>query len=244
VSINAKSNIIARLQKDILSLQGFKSTSVDMPIDPGFGLINEAFPNKIFPLAAIHEFLNTDAAQSAASNAFICCIISSLMQKGAATIWVSASRSLFPGALKAFDVSPEHVVFIDVQTQKEVLWVVEEALKCEGLAAVIGELKEINFTESRRLQLAVEKSRVTGFIVRNNPRNINVNACVSRWKISQAKSETAGELPGIGFPRWKVELLKIRNGKPGSWHIEWSQGKFKVIQPPVFLTEIQKRKAG
>ena len=139
MSINAKSNIIARLQKDILSLQGFKSTSVDMPIDPGFGLINEAFPNKIFPLAAIHEFLNTDAAQSAASNAFICCIISSLMQKGAATIWVSASRSLFPGALKAFDVSPEHVVFIDVQTQKEVLWVVEEA----RMESMKGNLEEV-----------------------------------------------------------------------------------------------------
>ena len=37
------------------------------------------------------------------------------------------------------------------------LWVIEEALKCEGLAAVIGEIKELSFTQSRRLQLAVEK---------------------------------------------------------------------------------------
>ena len=41
------------------------------------------------------------------------------------------------------------------------MWAIEEALKCDGLAAVIGEMKELSFTNSRRLQLAVEKSHVT-----------------------------------------------------------------------------------
>jgi len=33
----------------------------------------------------------------------------------------------------------------------------EEALKCAGLAAVIGEVREMDFKQSRRLQLAVEQ---------------------------------------------------------------------------------------
>lgn len=41
--------------------------------------------------------------------------------------------------------------------------VMEEALKCGGLAAVVGEVQDISFTASRRLQLAVEQSGVTGF---------------------------------------------------------------------------------
>ena len=40
----------------------------------------------------------------------------------------------------------------------------EEALKCNRITAVLGEIKEISFKESRRLQLAAEQSRVTGFL--------------------------------------------------------------------------------
>jgi protein ImuA len=25
----------------------------------------------------------------------------------------------------------------------------------------------------------------------------------------------------MGFPRWEVELLKVRNGKPGKWLVQW-----------------------
>ena len=107
----------------------------------------------------------------------------------------------------------------------------EEALKCDGLSAVIGEMQELSFTASRRLQLAVEQSRVTGFILRHNPRNLNTTACVTRWKITSLPSELADDMPGVGFPRWNVELLKIRNGKPGAWQIEWTAGPFPAYFP-------------
>jgi hypothetical protein len=33
-------------------------------------------------------------------------------------------------------------------------------------------------------------------------------------------------LPGIGFPRWQVDLQRVRNGTPGSWQLEWAGGQF------------------
>jgi protein ImuA len=102
----------------------------------------------------------------------------------------------------------------------------EEGLKCPGLTAVIGELNELTFTESRRLQLAVEHSHTTGFIIRHNPQKINTTACVSRWKISSLISDTFDDLPGIGFPKWRVELLRMRNGKSGAWDLQWINGNF------------------
>jgi protein ImuA len=36
-------------------------------------------------------------------------------------------------------------------------------------------------------------------------------------------------MPGLGFARWNVELLKVRNGKPGSWQIEWGPTGFRTI---------------
>ena len=90
----------------------------------------------------------------------------------------------FPPALKLFGVEPHHVIFVDLQKERDILWAMEESLKCNGLGAVVGELKDLSFTASRRLQLAVEQSCVTGFVLRNQPRNLNTNACVTRWKIS------------------------------------------------------------
>ena len=76
-------------------------------------------------------------------------------------------------------------------------------------------MRELNFTSSRRLQLAVEQSRVTGFIIREDPKQLGTTACISRWKINSLPSALPDKMPGLGFPRWQVELLKARNGKPG-----------------------------
>ena len=40
------------------------------------------------------------------------------------------------------------------------------------------------------------------------------------------------EMPGVGAPRWHVELQKMRNGKTGSWDIEWLNGKLKDVTSP------------
>lgn len=224
---NNKIDIISQLREHILFLQGFKKIS-DRSVEVELGEIDYSFPHGSFPLACIHEFSGDKIENFSAANGFISNIISQLMKARGICIWIGSSQSIFPYGLKSFGVEPDKVVFINVQSTKEKLWVIEEALKCEGLAAVVGELKEIGFTESRRFQLAAEKSRVTGFIISNNSKNIN--ACVSRWKISPLISGSVNNLPGIGFPRWNIELLKIRNGKPGSWKMEYSHGKLHPIE--------------
>src|SRR5689334_21589497 len=171
------------------------------------------------------------------------------MENGGATLWISSARSLFQPALKSFTPAPERFIFLDLQKEKDVLWAMDEALKCSALSAVVGEMREIDFTNSRRLQLAVERSQVTGFILRTNNRRINTTACVSRWKITPLPSELKN-LPGIGLPRWKVELIRMRNGRSGTWNIQLSEGKFLVEQytPAIagtsYLPHWEKKKAG
>ena len=91
----------------------------------------------------------------------------------------------------------------------------------------------------------MEKSQVTGFLLRHQPRVFNTTAAVARWRINSINSSTEDELPGLGFPRWNVELLKIRNGKPGSWQMEWAAGKFRHLSPIIAsLPQEQNRKTG
>jgi protein ImuA len=228
--INAKKVIIDQLQKDILLLQGFKAVASQPSGTIILPSIEASFPNSVFPTGAIHEFINEVPEHAAASGGFIAGLLKSLMLNGGSCLWISASRTLFPPALKLFGVAPDRIIFIDLKKEKDVLWAMEEALKCEGLAAVIGEVSEINLSQSRRLQLTVEKSGVTGLLIRNNIQKIATSACVARWQIKPLISELEDGMPGVGFPRWKVELLKVKNGSPGSWDIEWANNRFNLIQ--------------
>jgi protein ImuA len=242
--LTSKADIIAQLQKDILPLQGFKTASKNAIGDVGLGVIKNAFPNNQFPVGAVHEFISSSPEAAAATGGFVAGIIASLMRKGGATIWISAYRTIFPPALQSFEIAPDKIIFIDLHKEKEMLWAIEEALKCEGLAAVVGELPELSFTASRRLQLAVEQSRVTGFILRYNPRNINTTACITRWKITPLPTQLVSSMPGVGFPRWQVDLLKVRNGKPGNWQVEWVAGRFRHIPAFSIIVAEQQKKTG
>ena len=224
-----KTAVVNQLQKEILRLQGFKTTlgADSTPVD--LGVINHAFPNGIFPIGTIHEFVSTKAEETAATCGFISGLVSCLMVNDGACLWISKNRTLFPPSLMGFGVTPDRVIFIDITTDKDLLWVMEEALKCGGLAAVIAEIPQITFTQSRRLQLAVEQSKVTGFMIRLNARNPGTTACTARWKISPLPSYLENGMPGVGYPRWQVELLRVRNGHTGSWKMEWLSQRFSVV---------------
>jgi protein ImuA len=250
-----KTHILKDLQTDILRMQGFKSVN-NTALDLGLGPISHSFPNGTFPLGAVHEFLTPRAEDIAPTNGFIAGLLSSLMGNNGAALWISSSRTLFPPALRSFGLEPDRFIFLDLKKEKDVMWAMDEALKCSALSAVIGEVREIDFTASRRLQLAVEQSQVTGFILRNNYRyagrtteNPNTTACVSRWKISSLPSGSESDLPGIGFPKWRVELLRIRNGKSGVWDIQWVDGRFMPTQivssdKDIFDLQWEEKKAG
>lgn len=198
------------------------------------GPIRYAFPNYTFPTTAVHEFITESKESSASTGGFIVGMLKSIMRTGT-VVWISHTRRIFPPALTYFGIDPDQFIFVDIKKEKDILWAVDEALKCDALSAVVGELNELSFTESRRLQLAVEKSRVTGFMLRTNPKKIGTTACVSRWKITPTHSESTDGMPGLGCPQWKVELLRIRNGKPGSWELRWEQGRFNYANNNIDL---------
>jgi len=237
--VSRKDDIIRQLRKDILLMQGFKPATGDMDDKTGLGFISNAFPNSRFPTGAIHEFFCSGMEEVSASSAFISGIASSFMKKGGIALWIASSQIIFPPALKLFGIDPDKVIFLHLPEKKK-LWAMEEALKCEGLCCVIAEVNELWFIESRRLQLATEHTKVTGFLIRRNPKNLSTT-CVTRWKIRPIESNKGSDLPGLGFPRWNVSLLKVRNGKPGSWQMEWRKKRFQLINEPPMIKEAQRK---
>ena len=228
----SKEEIIRKLRQDMIRWEGFRPPKPGAEHDMGLGLVAGAFPDGVFPTGAIHEFISTGPEDTAASGGFIAGLVQRLLTGGGACLWISYTRRIYPPALKLFGVDPDRVIFIDVPLQQDVLWVTEEALKCEGVATVICETKDLSFPESQRLQLAVEKSHVTGFVLRKDVKKINTTACVTRWQVRPVRSQLRTGMPGVGHPRWHVELLKVRNGRPGSWTIEWKKQSFQTVIAP------------
>ena len=217
--------VFQQLQQEILLRQGFKPPSA-AAVDMGLGPMAAAFPHGVFPTGAMHELLSDGPEGSAATGAFTAALVGRLMEKGGACLWIGPRRNCYPPGLGAFGVAADRVVFVDVRKEKEALWVMEEALKCEGLAAVVGEVREVGWVVSRRFQLAVEQSRVTGFLLRDRPKSRQPIAAVARWEVTPLPGGRETGLPGVGFPRWSVELLRMRSGHTGNWELEWRNGRF------------------
>lgn len=241
----ADRSVIEHLQKQIHALQNNHSQP-EPQSNLGLGAIESAFSDCVFPRGVIHELISTTSEEATCSSGFLSVVLSKLMQPGGSCLWISTvpRRSIFPPALKAFGVDPDRILFVDTKRPKETLWAIEEALKCDALSAVVGELTELNFNDSRRLQLAVERSQVTGFIHRFRPKSENAVACVSRWKITPLPSELPNAKPGLGFPRWNIDLVKIKNGMPRSWQVQWSDSGFEYLKPSITVPQTYERKTG
>ncbi len=238
--------VIAQLQKQILDLQGQRPSAEGALKIPGFGFIEEAFPEKVFPKAATHELVSYSSEDAACTSGFLAVLLGKLMGSGGSCLWISTipRRSMFPPALKNFGIDAERILFVDARKPKETLWAVEEALKCSALNGVVGELNELSFNESRRLQLVVEKSGVPGFIHRFRPGSENPVACVSRWKITPLPSELPNGLPGVGFARWNIMLQKVKNGLPREWQVQWSDKGLEYLQPDLSILQKYARNTG
>lgn len=236
-------SVVSGLRADILRFEGFKSAN-ETSNDLGLGPITFSFPTPSFPTGAVHEFIPATSADTGSMNGFVASLLGLLAGNSGVILWVSLSQSLFPPALRSFGIQPDRVLFVQPKNDQEALWTIEEALKCGALTAVVGETKDFDFTVSRRFQLAVEQSGVTGFMLRRHGDKLNPSASVCRWRIRSHKSEQFEGIPGIGFPCWRVELLKVRNGKPGAWDVQWVHNRFSFSFPDSDIHHLPKQSIG
>jgi protein ImuA len=143
-----RADIIQELQTDILRLEGFKPSN-SAAVDVGLGPIKDAFPNGSFPLGAVHEFLAGQPEDAAATSGFISGLIAAMMGKSGTTLWISSARTLFPPALKSFGIQPDRFIFIDLKKERDVLWAMDEALKCGALTKAGSQvLSSVTITKS------------------------------------------------------------------------------------------------
>jgi protein ImuA len=149
-------------------------------------------------------------------------------------------------------------VLVQAPRDAEILWAMEEGLRAPGIVAVVGEVGTLPAVASRRLQLAAERSGITAFLLRRWRNGGQAareralpNAATTRWRITALPSRPARDEPGVGRPRWRVELLRCRSGEPASWEVEVANatGHVSLVaaladRPAAPLSEEKSRRAG
>ncbi len=213
---------IARLRARIWALE--QGNSAPPPI-LSLGVPDEALPWGGLPLARLHQIAATDAAALGFAAALL-----GLIARGRTVLWCrrkDSAQPFLPG-LAHFGLAPDRVVMAETDRAIEVLWAMEEGLRCPALGAVLGEVPDLAPAAARRLQLAAESGGVAGLAV--TAARTATSGATTRWRVGAAPSIPT-PWGGLGPPTWTVALERCRGGLPRAWTLVWRDGRFVAPRP-------------
>ena len=179
--------------------------------------------------SALHEIAATGEAHLPAAAGFALA-----MAKRAAPsprlFWISEDMALAESGaphgagLDALGLASEQLVMVSATHRRDLLWSMEEVLRCRATTAVIGEMRAgaIESVAIRRLSLAAAESGTLALLLRTEPPN-DASTAVTRWVVGATPSITPGA------PRVVAQLVRNRRGPTGTWIIEWSDSDGQFI---------------
>jgi protein ImuA len=149
-------------------------------------------------------------------------------------LWIAEDFSLaengapYGPGLDGAGIAPERLITVTAARDRDVLWAMEEALRCRAVGVVIGEMRSrgIDRVMTRRLALAAAAGDTLGLLLRTTPHD-EPSAAATRWIIGTAPSfPRAGggdeRCHGLGPPRLTARLVRNRRGHLGAWIVEWN----------------------
>ena len=113
------------------------------------------------------------------------------------------------GRIHPAGLGSRELIHVTARDARDALWAMEEGLRCSGIGAVIGELygdpASLDFTATRRLAVAAERTRVPCWLVRLGA-IANLSGARMRWRA------------GCGAP-WRCSAMPMPGGrcKPAAW---------------------------
>ena len=184
---------------------------------------------------ALHEVVGPPGAQGAAAG-FAAALMSLAAARQGVVLWCrrhfdgQENGELYGPGLSPFGLGPERLLEVRAGRDQDILWALEEGLQSSALCAVLGEVSDLSFTASRRLQLAAEAQGIPALVLRHNSQSHAVSAAHTRWGVEPARNGT----PAYNI-KWKLNLLRCRGATADSqattWQVEWRDGHLHDDKP-------------
>jgi protein ImuA len=228
-----------------LTLEGGAALALGIPAIDGV-LGGGLSCGALHEIAATHETETATATgfalALAARQAFPSCRSASRMDEsvvsagiaGSNMFWIAEDFSLaengapYGPGLDSAGIALERLITVTAARGRDVLWAMEEALRCRAVGVVIGEMRSrgIDQVMTRRLALAAAAGDTLGLLLRTTQHD-EPSAAATRWIIGAASSflrSRGGDerCHGLGPPRLTVRLVRNRRGHLGEWIVEWN----------------------
>ncbi|MBU2991728.1 hypothetical protein Q4555_13570 [Octadecabacter sp. 1_MG-2023] len=178
-------------------------------------------------VATLSEVFATNAVDAAA----VGYMLARLPQTSAPILWVQdrLTRRESGRPYLAGMGARHSIIMVDLSRAADVLWAMEDGLRCRALGAVIGEVwgdpPVLDFTATKRLAMRSEAAKVPCWLIRRAAAE-NLSAARDRWRVSSLPSAPNPHDPqASGAPRWSLDLFRSRRLKPGKWVAEYERGK-------------------
>jgi hypothetical protein len=128
---------------------------------------------------------------------------------GGAVVVIDRDQGFYPPAAVTWGLDLTSTIVVRPTSDADQRWALDQALRCEHVAAVLAWPRRLDGRTFRRLQLAAESSGATGLLVRPAEARREPAWSHVRWAVAPrpAPSLAAGE-------SWRlaVELLRVRGG--------------------------------
>ena len=239
----SKAAVVAELRGRIRRMEGIGGADGSHFLPLGVPEVDEALPEGGLPLGCLHEIVGENDPFNSVATGFGAAILARISSRQEASsparmVWITRDDDLYAPGIAAYGLKPERLIVVSARRDSDILWAMEESLRCRSLAAVLGEIGDIDMVASRRLQLAAEASGVTALLLRSAGRRLGATASVTRWGLSAAPSRPIDGVPGLGLPRWRTRLLRCRGGQPGEWLLEWRGDGLALANDPVNAVDL------
>ena len=149
-------------------------------------------------------------------------------------LWVQERMAILEaGRLYPAGLGGADLIHVEARDARSALWAMEEGLRCSSLSAVIGEIwadpTSLDFTATRRLAVAAERSAVPCWLVRLRG-TANLSGARMRWRIASGPSPPHPFDPKApGAPAWDAELFRARGAAPGRWGVAHEADRFHLL---------------
>jgi protein ImuA len=180
---------------------------------------------------ALHDIVAADPRDAAAASAFAAALAIRFgrARSRSAFVWIvediGAREEGLPYApgLRLHGLDPARLILVRTINVRDTLWVMEEALKCKGVSAVLAETwakaRDYSLTVSRRLALAARAGGTAGLLRHAGAAGAAdaiVSAAATRFEIAARRSlpvPAIGRGPPLPGPAaWGVRIARMRAG--------------------------------
>jgi protein ImuA len=156
---------------------------------------------------------------------------------GKPLLWVQDRMAILEsGRIHPPGLRTQNLIHVEARNARDALWAVEEGVRCACLSAVIGELwgdpKALDFTATRRLAVAAERSGTPCWLVRLGGIP-NLSGARMRWRIASSPSLINPLDPRApGTPAWDADLFRACGHPPGRWSLAHEADRFHLVAEP------------